>query len=499
MAKKDEKNALSNEQELEAKQDAVKQQDVGKSKDKDEELTISERKVRHGVFSTTMVVVVIALVAALNLFLSSKDWKYDFTAEKLYTLSDATEKLVDSLEKDQKISIYFLNNENATNTVYQNILSQYKKLSKNITVEYKSLELYPNFASDYLSDGQTAAEDDMIVVCGDRYRYIASSDYLSYDYNTGDTTVNVETRVTSAIDYCISDEVVKVYAMSGQGEQALSSNFETGLTNDNYDVQELDIVSTGGIPTDCNLLVINAPTADLSEAIIENIEEYMENDGKLFVVLDSNKMCENLNGLLAKYGVKVEEGVVLDPSAGYYMANSPAYLLPTIASHDISTPISNANLHIVTPFSKGLSAISDVQDYTVTDLLVTSAESYSKLDMSSSDISKADEDIEGPLAIAQIVTDSEDKAVLFVSGSSTMALDDIDSYVANANTNLYCNAVNYMAEAENKISVKAPIVTPSYAVFSAFASKMIMAIGIFGIPLLLIVLGIVVMVVRRNN
>ena len=499
MAKKDEKNALLNEQELEVKQDAVEQTDDGKGKNKNKELSLVERKVRHGIFSTTMVIVVIAIVVALNLFLSSKDWKYDFTAEKLYTLSDATEKLTSSLEKDQKISIYFLNAESSVNTVYKNILSQYEKLSKNITVEYKDMELYPNFAADYLSEGQSAAENDMIVVCGDRYRYISSSDYLSYDYNTGDTTVNIETRVTSAIDYCISEEVVKVYVMTGQGEQALSSNFETGLTNDNYEVEELDIVSTGGIPTDCNLLIINAPTADLSGSIIENIEEYMENDGKLFVVLDPTKMYTNLNGLLAKYGVKVEEGVVIDPAAGYYMSNYPTYLLPTIASHDISTPISNANLHIVAPVSKGLSSISDVEEYTATDLLVTSAESYSKIDTSSSDATKTEEDIEGPLAIAKIVTDSEGKGVVFVSGSSSMAENDIDDYVANANSNFYCNAVNFMAEAENKISVKAPTVTQSYAVFSAFASKMIMAIGIIGIPLLLIVLGIVVMVVRRNN
>lgn len=495
MAKKDDKKALLNEQELEIRQDTVEQKDESSAK----ELSIGERKVRHGIFSTASVIVVIALVVALNVFLSSKDWKYDFTAEKLYTLSDATEKLVNSLEKDQKINIYFLNAQSEVNTVYKNILSQYEKLSKMITVEYKDLELYPNFAADYLSEGQSAAENDMIVVCGDRYRYISSSDYLTQDYNTGGTTVNVETRVTSAIDYCVSEEISKVYVMSGQGEQALSSNFETGLTNDNYEVEELDIVSTGGIPTDCNLLIINAPTADLSEGIIQNIEQYMENDGKLFVVLDPTKMYKNLNGLLAKYGVKVEEGIVIDPSAGYYMSNYPTYLLPTVASHEISTPISNANLHIVAPVSKGLSTISDVEGYTVTDLLVTSAESYSKIDTESSDVAKKDEDVAGPLAIAQIVTNSDDKGVLFVSGSSSMGQNDIDDYVANANSNFYCNAVNYMAEAQSKISVKAPTVTQNYAVFSAFASKMIMAIGIIGIPLLLIVLGIVVMVVRRNN
>ena len=70
---------------------------VEEKKDKKEkkDLTISQRKVRHGILSTVAVVVVIAAVIILNVFLSSKNWSIDLTSSKLYTLSDATEKMLD--------------------------------------------------------------------------------------------------------------------------------------------------------------------------------------------------------------------------------------------------------------------------------------------------------------------------------------------------------------------------------------------------------------------
>ena len=56
-----------------------------------------------------------------------------------------------------------------------------------------------------------------------------------------------------------------------------------------------------------------------------------------------------------------------------------------------------------------------------------------------------------------------------------------------------------MTAQESKIAVKSPTVTNTHAVFTSFASKMITAIGLIGIPVLLIVLGIVVIVVRKRS
>ena len=279
---------------------------------KDKRLTLAERKSRHGILATTSVIIVIAAVIALNLFLSSKEWNYDLTAEKVYTLSEQSKKIASSLTKDQEVTIYFLNKESKTYTTYKNILGQYEKAGKHIKVEYKDLELYPNFADDYVGEGQKAEADDMVIVCNDKHRFIKSSEYLSYSYNANNdatTTINMEPKITAAINYCISENTPIIYTLTGHGEQDLSSNMTEALETDNYDIKSLDVVQNGGIPSDGKLLIINAPSSDLGSSVIDMIDEYMENDGKLFVVIDPNNTYPNLNGLLAKYGA-CQQGLV---------------------------------------------------------------------------------------------------------------------------------------------------------------------------------------------
>ncbi len=461
-------------------------------------VTIAERKVRHGILATTSVVVVIALVILLNVFLSSKEWNYDCSKDELYTLSEETKGIIKDLDKD--VNIYFLNSESKANTVYKNILSQYAKSGK-VKVQYKDLKKFPQFANDYLDEGAEAADDDMIVVCGDRHKYLASTDYLNYGYDDSgnySTTVNIEPKVTAAISYCVSGETPSVYTLTGQGEQELGEGFKSALDMDNYKVENLDLLSSPGIPTDCSLLIINAPSKDLPEAVLDILREYMSKDGKLFVVVDPNEMYKNLNKFLLEYGVKVNDGIMLEMGSGYFMGNYPTYLLPTLSDHEITSPISKAGYKVLCPIVKGLST-EKADGYDVTELLVTSAQSYSKIDTKSGNIEKEDKDITGPLSAADVVDNASGDGVMFVSGCSSMGVDEIDGYVSGANVNLYANAVNYLVGQTNMISVKPTTVSNDMAVFTARASKMVIAVGIIGIPLFLILLGVVVIIARKNK
>ncbi|MCR4717319.1 MAG: Gldg family protein [Lachnospiraceae bacterium] len=485
-----------------AKENAKEKADKAKknAKKSGEPVSIAERKVRYGIMASTSVVIVILLVIALNVILSSKEWSVDLTKDKLYSLSDETEKILDGLDKDHEVTIYFMNSTSAVNSVYKNILTQYDKHA-NVTVVYKDLEKYPQFPSAYLDEGAEASEDDMIVVCGTRYRYLKSADYLKYGYDQSGnyaTTINIEPKVTSSINYCVSGITPIIYTMTGQGEQELGENFKSALDMDNYDVQNLDIVSDGGIPTDCDLLVINAPSSDLPESVITTIKEYMDHGGRMFVAIDPNDMYTNLNKLLESYGVKVNEGIMVETGSGYYMGNYPTYLLPTIAQHEVTEPLSTAGLKVLAPVSKGLTAVK-VDGYEASDLLMSSDQSFSKVNLQSESIEKEDEDIAGPLAIAEIVDNASGDGVLFVSGCSSMGVDDIDNYTANGNTNLYANAVNYLIGQDEQISIKPTNVSTDRAMFSAFAAKMVIAVGIVGLPVLLILVGVIVVLIRKKK
>lgn len=481
---------------------ANQEQNTNKEK---KQLTVAQKKMQHGVKATVISLVVIIALIAVNIFVSNKQWSYDLTSNSLYTLSKQSKSIVKSLKEDQKVTLYVLEKESNFTGVYKNIVSQYKKAGKNVTVEYKDPEIYPNFEKDYVTDGTKAEQGSIIVVCGKKSKLISSSEYASSSYDqSGKTEVNVnlEPKITSAINTVVETKTPVIYNLTGHGEGTLGTNFSSALTNDNYAVTDLDLVAKGGIPDDCSMILINAPSKDLTEDNINTIKKYMSDGGKIIVVLNPFAETKNLNAFLKEYNVEVQKGLVVELGSGYYAGNYPTYLLPTLGQNEITTPISDAGLRVVAPISKGLIATNDRdnsaanQDYTVSNLLMTSTESYSKVNTESKTIEKEKNDIDGAFAVAQAV-DDKDGGKLVVIGSSELLNDDMDNQVSNANSNFFSNSVNYLAKQENKISVRSKVLSQNYAVFSGFATKLVTALGIVVIPLIILAIGVVVLIRRR--
>lgn len=70
---------------------------------------------------------------------------------------------------------------------------------------------------------------------------------------------------------------------------------------------------TNEIPEDCELLMLYAPTADISEEEKERILSYMSEGGKVFIILgEMEGDAPNLDALLNEYGMRREEGYIAD-------------------------------------------------------------------------------------------------------------------------------------------------------------------------------------------
>lgn len=464
----------------------------------------SKRRFSHGLATTLAAVLVIAVAIVVNILVSNQGWSFDMSKQKLYSLSGETRNVLKSIDSKHKVTIYYLDKEGNVNSVYKNILNKFDDASKNVSVKYRDLETYPDFASKYLDSSETADKGDVIVVCGDKSKFITSSDLIGYSSDQSSASINMEPKLLGAINSVTSDSSLKAYYMTGQGEDDLSENFKNSLENDNYELNELDLVQNGGIPKDCSVLIINAPTTDFGDTQISMLEEYLENKGKIYLVLNAAKELPGLNGFVHKFGITVTPGVVIDQGSGYYMGNYPTYLLPTLASHDITSPISKAGMRILMPVCKGMTVSSSDAEkagYKVTTLVESSDDSFAKRDTStegSDSVKMTDEDIAGPLGLMELV-EKDDDPLLIVNSSSSMAVDDVDNYTSQANTNLIANAINYLTDQDNMISVKAKTISNEYAMFTGSATKIIMVLGVVGIPVFILVLGFVIWITRRHS
>lgn len=142
------------------------------------------------------------------------------------------------------------------------------------------------------------------------------------------------------------------------------------------------------------------------------LADYVTEGGKLLVAAGPVKdgSLENLYGLLSDYGVQAQEGIVVEADRMHYAFQRPYILLPDMSGHAITDSLIEENYYPIMPTSTGLVADSSSGSGTVTELLTTSYDSFSKTagyDLSTYDWEEGD--IEGPFAVAVSVENSQDR------------------------------------------------------------------------------------------
>ena len=84
------------------------------------------------------------------------------------------------------------------------------------------------------------------------------------------------------------------------------------LVNQGFDVVELDLSQCETVPQHINILVIAEMRRPLTDAEYEVMDEYIARGGNLFVLADAGRQ-EATNPLLARFGLKMEDGILAQP------------------------------------------------------------------------------------------------------------------------------------------------------------------------------------------
>ena len=293
--------------------------------------------LKRGSYSLVLTVVVVAAAIFLNLLigeLPSSFTKIDVSDNKLYTVGDQTKELASHLTED--VSLYLLAQDGNEDSTINELLTRYADLSSHIKYEIKDPVLNPNFASQYTED--ELSENSIIVVSEKRSKVIPYSDlyessinYQTYSMET--TAFDGEGQVTSAIDYVTSEALPILYTLQGHEESELDSSMQSAVAKENIEIQSLNLITAGSVPEDADCILINAPQTDISADETEAILTYLEKGGKALLVSGyTSTDMPNFDSILAKYGVSIEQGVVLDGDSNHYISGNPLYLVPEIQS-----------------------------------------------------------------------------------------------------------------------------------------------------------------------
>lgn len=461
----------------------------------------TDKKIRYGAFSTVISLVFIILLIVINLVIGEFDHKFDFTSAETYSISEKSEGIISSLNED--ITIYTLfktGNSDSIVSRVQKVLDQYDK-SARITVENRDLYLYPDFAKQYTTEDKSVGVNSLVVTNGKKYRVI---NYEEYFDNTG--VLNVESCVTSAINYVGLESTPVVYAITGHGEISYTefSNFVKQAELAGYEFKELDLLKSD-IPDDCAVLLATTSYRDYSDDEVQKIKDYLTNDGRLlFAASDIKKETHpKMLSIISGYGVELGESYVMEGNAANYMMY-PFAIMPELTDHSINANLKANNYKVLTYGCYNIKTLDlKKQGLEIEDILASTNASYIKAEGNMSP-NPEDGDEKGPFTMAAAITDStytdtSHSTKIVVVGCFYILDSGIDDMVNGGNSSFLVNSLNWLNDKEDSVYI-APksLANEKIVIDDGTANKIkLLAWGI--IPGALFIAGFVVWLRRRNG
>ena len=467
---------------------------------------------KQGSFSIGVTAIVIAIVVVANMIIGQLPEKYrniDVSSTKIYEISDTSKDLLKEL--DHKVTLTVLAVKDKTDDRITTFLSKYAGLSKKVSVKWIDPVLHPSALTE-----NNAEKNTIVVKCEDtgKSTTVAFSDIIVQDmssyYYTGsasESEFDGEGQLTSAINYVTSDASQTVYRTSGHGESTFSTTISDLMKKNNYNVEELNLVMNTEIPDDCDLLMMYAPTNDLSQEEADVLKNYLKSGGKVMLILGdtTSEQLPNLMGILSDYGMKEADGYIADPKRCYQ--GNAYYLFPQLSvSGDLANGISSqmvllANTHgldLGDPARDTISVNAFMSTtnnaYAVTEDAQTEG-SYTLGVVATESISKDDGD---DTKDENSTDDSETrKSRLTVISSASMIDSQItDAFTTLENTTLFMNAVTANFDGVKNISIEPKSLSVEYNTVQH--SGLLSLLVIFGVPIVLLIGGFSVWYRRRK-
>ena len=473
---------------------------------------------RHGAYSVGLTVLVIAVVIVFNLIVGQIPEAYrnlDVSSTKIYDISDTTTELLDSLDSDVDMTVLAV--KDSTDERITTFLSRYAALSDKIHMEWIDPVLHPSALTDY-----DTTENTIVVSCEDTGKTTTVSfddilvldEYSYYYYGTESyTEFDGEGQLTGAVNYVTNDTDHTIYQTTGHGESSLSTTITDLMEKNSYTLSEVNLLMTTSVPDDCDLLLMDAPTTDLSADESEMLRSYLADGGKVMILFGDTSSAElpNLSEVLSEYGMEATDGYIADPTRCYQ--GNYYYIFPELSvSGDMADGISSemvllTNAHgmnLVDPARDTISTTSFMsssdQSYAVTEETQEQG-SYTLGAVATEKIENSDEDTEDTDGGDDEAADSdsaetEESRLTVISAGSLIDQSITDAFPQLENTKLFMNAVTANFEGVQNLSIEAKSLGTEYNTMQHVG--LLSFLVIFGIPAVILIGGFVVWFRRRR-
>ncbi len=448
---------------------------------------------REKLIKTTTLSAGILLVAALlgivNYFGGKYYHRFDWTSTRLYSLSEKSEKVLAALDKDVDVAVLMSGDQGGLFGPTKELLDRYAAASPHIKV--RIVDPARNvIEARRLAEENQIQNASVVFSAGSAKKIVDAGSLAEYDYSTmamgGEPKMSAfkgEQMFTNALVQLGQGARPKVRFTTGHGEASLDGTDGRGLaslrallSDDGYDVEEWASLGQSAVPAGTDLLVIAGPTANFVPPEADVIAAYLDGGGRLLALLDpilprtgTALVASGLDEMLAKYGVRLGNDLVVDPANPLPMFGAETLFTNSYAQHPIVEPLERQNLPILINLARSVGK-SEGAAGDVSELLRTSVEGWGETDLASANnLTKDPADTAGPVSLgvavggpppaeppSEIPTETpkaeERKARLVVLGDSDFATNQF--WNANVgNSTLAAGAVNWLVDRSNLIAI----------------------------------------------
>ncbi len=286
------------------------------------------------------------LVIGLNLIVFRHPVRFDFTVEKVHTLSGETRTRLGLVQEEVRVIIpTFFQAENPLHQIERQVFTR----ARGLLIEYIALQPRIRISEELdllslenASRWKKLCQDLKLVenqinrfyfVSGkeDAFRQVVTLEDLAV-YDKPVTRLDPtpprihkfqgERAFTAALTRLLRRERPKIYFTTDWGEPSIDQEGEGELADlrrelelNGYEARKLSLAKMESVPPDCDLLAVIAPSRPLSAADQGKLEDYLRREGRLWAALGINET--ELERVLANWGIDVPKGQIFQESTAF--------------------------------------------------------------------------------------------------------------------------------------------------------------------------------------
>ncbi len=490
-------------------------------------------KMKRGGMATLMSVVFIAIVVVLNVLVSLLTERFpsldvDLTANKMNSLSDQALEIAKGIEQDTSIFLIGEEDSYRKDRLYSdygleysqvaNLAEKLQEANSKISVEFIDPDTNPGFISEYA--GETLTSGTVLVRTEQRYKVLNVTDLFNVSQNSSTYQMEIYSKVDGALAGAlelVNLKTVPVIAIATGHDELLASDsadsllsFTELMESQNFEIQKINFL-TDEIPEDAQVVLIPTPSTDYTEEEIDKLRAFLDNadeeqDVTVWATFHSTQAdLPRLSSFLEEWGIQVEEGMVAETDVSRMLSSNPSFLLADVDQTEILKDNSYPNL--VVAENRPITLLFDGNVDISTQALWTSADSSFHY---TADMTEIPDDPEtGSQILAALgvtnyqINGGHSRHSVVVFGSSYIFTDRFISATAYSNRNYIRDLMQFCTgtEASQVTTVStSQVQTNVQDVAASQSTILLLGLGVFtaGLPLVILIVGLVVFLRRRH-